>query len=110
MKTLVISSFENPDMGCAFKFEDDVYEEAKRIVEIGWNAWWASEHEDWDTVETIGNLVVDQEYVNSLWNCGYSEGITELLDAANIAYEEVDCHDEEGNFDSDLIQEYTDWL
>lgn len=100
MKTVVFQSFNNPEMGMAIEFSDEDYEEGKRIAALGWNAWWQSQQGNWDRTQIVGNIEVNQEYVDDCWALGYSEPARELLDEANIKYRVLDeCYDENGDFE-----------
>lgn len=102
----VFQSTMNPDMGFALDFQPEYYEEGKRLAEIGWNAWWYATHpEDWND-----ESVLNKEDVENCYDLGYMDTALDLLTENNIPYTEIECHDEDGNFDTDMIIEYEDWI
>lgn len=103
---VVFQSTMNPDMGFALDFQPEYYEEGKRLAKIGWDAWWCATHpEDWED-----ESVLTKEYVESCYWDGYMEPAIDLLHDANIPYTEVKCHDENGDFDAEMITEWEDWI
>lgn len=104
--TVVFQSTMNPDMGFALDFSMENYQKGKNLATIGWDAWWCATHpEDWE-----GESVLTKEEVESCYNLGYMDMALELLDKAEIPYIKVNCHDENGDFDADMITEYEDWI
>lgn len=103
---VVYQSFANPDMGFALDFPKEHYEEGKILAGIGWNAWWCATHpDDWDYEDIMSKEEVEYCY----WD-GYMEPAIELLNEANIPYTQINCHDENGDFDAEMITEYEDWI
>lgn len=85
------------DMFFAVKFSDEDYERGKVLALEGWNAWWELEFADEADLDMTKFPHMTKEELVELWELGYQEGATNLLDAAGIKYELIEgtgCPDE----------------
>lgn len=106
MKEFALVSNTNSDIGFGLRIKDDeMYEEAKRLAQIGYAAWSDATDPDY-FVEKYGEKYFTKGDVESFYWMGYQEPTDMILDRYGIEHEFVECFDKESK---SIIQDDVIW-